>query len=515
MAEVPSFFLTPYIYMYMLPLRSFLLFCMLGLSLQLRGQTLLPAPSPDVMAREVRAVWLTTYSGLDWPRRPARTEAEAARQRRELLAMLDGLQAAGINTVLFQARTRSTVTYRSDIEPWDGVLTGHAGEAPLYDPLAFAVDECHRRGMELHAWVVAFPICKAATARALGRRALPRLHPELCQLCGDAWMMDPGVPGTAPYLAALCAEITRRYDVDGIHLDYIRYPEHSIPFDDRATYRRYGQGRDKAQWRRDNVTRCVRAVHDSVKALKPWVKLSCSPVGKYADLPRQSSHGWNARDAVSQDAKLWLREGWMDLLLPMMYFDGQHYYPFLVDWTEDTEGRPVVPGLGIYFLNDRERGWPLSVVRRQMNATRLSPTGGQAYFRARFLLDNEKGLYDYMAGDFYRIHVLPPALDGDTRPVHSPRQPRSHRTGYALQLSWQANPAPPAAAFTRPDRYNVYRCPCDSFRADSAVRIATYLTAPEYHYRPALPKRLDEYFYVTAIDAYGRESQPVRCEEQN
>lgn len=495
-------------------IRLYFLFCLLSLALTLHGQATLSAPSPDVMSREVRAVWLTTYSGLDWPRRPARTEGEAARQRRELAGILDQLQAAGINTVLFQTRVRGTVTYASAIEPWDAVLTGKAGQAPLYDPLAFAVEQCHRRGMELHAWVVAFPICKAATARALGHRALPRQHPELCQLCGDSWMMDPGVPGTAPYLASLCAEITRRYDIDGIHLDYIRYPETSIPFDDRSTYRRYGQGLGKAQWRRDNVTRCVRAVHDSVKSLKPWVKMSCSPVGKYADLPRQSSYGWNARDAVSQDAKMWLREGWMDLLFPMMYFDGKHFYPFVVDWTEDTGGRPVVPGLGIYFLNDRERGWPLRTIRRQMNVTRLVPTGGQAYFRSRFLTDNEKGLLDYMAADFYRVHVLPPALDGDSRRVCPPRQARSRREGYALLLSWQANEAPDAAPFTRADRYNVYRCPCDTFRPDSAVRIATYLTAPSHRYRPALPCRLNENFFVTAIDAYGRESRPVRCEER-
>lgn len=107
-------------------------------------------------------------------------------------------------------------------------------------------------------------------------------------------------------------------------------------------------------------------------------------MGKYSDLSRYSSYGWNARDAVSQDAQRWLRLGWMDMLFPMMYFDGNHYYPFLADWKEHDAGRPVVPGLGIYFLNSREKNWPLLTVQRQMNVARSEGLGGQAFFRTRF-----------------------------------------------------------------------------------------------------------------------------------
>ena len=254
-----------------------------------------------------RAVWLTTLSGLDWPRRAATTPEGFARQRQSLCQTLDSLRAAGINTVLFQTRIRATSAYASPFEPWDGVFTGTPGLAPDYDPLALAVDECHRRGMELHAWVVAFPLGRDAALRRLGRSALTRRRPELCRRAGDQWYMDPGLPGVAEYLGALCADIARRYDVDGIHLDYIRYPERGIPFDDRTTYRRHGHGQPRDRWRREAVTRCVRAVHDSVRRVKPWVRLSCSPVGKHADLARYSSRGWNARDAVYQDAG---RAGW-------------------------------------------------------------------------------------------------------------------------------------------------------------------------------------------------------------
>lgn len=317
-------------------------------TISISGAPATHSPASNNIRYEVRAAWLTTLMGLDWPSKPATTEAQAELQRRDLCRQLDQLKAAGINMVLFQSRIRSTTAYASDIEPWDGVFTGRPGQRPLYDPLLFAINECHKRGMECHAWVVAFPICKVATAKQLGKRALPALHPELCQRCGDQWMMNPGVPATATYLANVCKEIVTKYAVDGIHLDYIRYPEVSIPFNDNATYRRYGQGLNKATWRTQNIDRCVQAIHKAVKEVRPWVKLSCSPVGKYADLSRYSSRGWNARDAVSQDAQRWLCEGWMDMLFPMMYFDGDHFYPFLANWKENDFGRPIVPGLGIY-----------------------------------------------------------------------------------------------------------------------------------------------------------------------
>uniref|UniRef100_UPI004027C62C glycoside hydrolase family 10 protein n=1 Tax=Alloprevotella sp. TaxID=1872471 RepID=UPI004027C62C len=277
--------------------------------------------------REYRAVWLTTLSGLDWPSRPVSVPSDTLRQQQALRQILDRLQQAGINTVIFQTRIRATVAYPSNIEPWDGAFSGTPGRGPGYDPLAFALRECHKRGMELHAWVVAFPICNATLARRLGAEALPKKHPELCHRCGDAWFMDPGVPATAQYVAGICREIVERYDVDGIHLDYIRYPEESVAWKDQATYRKYGNGKRLGDWRRENVSRVVREVHDAVKSVRPWVKLSCSPVGKRADLPRQSSYGWNAREAVYQDAAQWLQQGLMDVLFPMMYFDGSTFIP--------------------------------------------------------------------------------------------------------------------------------------------------------------------------------------------
>lgn len=476
-------------------IRFFFFLLFLTGSLWAAAQTFLPFWPFSPAQREVRAVWFCTLGGMDWPgKQYAQTEYKAELQREQLRQTFDRLQAAGINTILFQTRIRSTVAYPSAYEPWDGAFSGTPGVAPPYDVLQFAIDEAHRRGMELHAYLVAYPICSVAQERQLGPQALPRRRPDLCVKCGDRWMMDPGVPGTSDYLANLCREIAQRYDIDGLHLDYIRYPEKEIPFNDARTYARYGRGQDKAQWRRDNVSRTVRAIHDAVRSIRPWIKLSCSPIGKYSDLPRQHSRGWNARDAVAQDAQLWLREGWMDMLFPMMYFDGENFYPFLANWLQQSHGRPIVPGLGIYFLSPSEKNWEVGKITRQMNVSRQLTAGGQAYFRSRFLLDDHKGILRY-ATRFYQQPALPPAMTWlDSVPPSSPRVERTMGK-HSLTLRWTA------VQDATPITYNIYR-----LSPQGPQLVAQRLHATSHTLTPSLPALLHSPYAVVAMDAYGNES---------
>ena len=233
---------------------------------------------------EVRAVWLTTIGGIDWPRSYAHDGMGIRQQQEQLCHILDRLKAVNVNTVLLQTRVRATTIYPSDIEPWDGCLSGKPGKSPGYDALQFAIDECHKRGMELHAWVVTIPVGKWNT---YGCQQLRRRYGSLIKHIGEEGYMDPESSQTADYIARMCEEMTRRYDIDGIHLDYIRYPE---------TWR----GRKSPEY----ITRIVEAIHRKVKFYKPWVKLSCSPIGKYDDLKRYPSRGWNARRTVAQDAQV-------------------------------------------------------------------------------------------------------------------------------------------------------------------------------------------------------------------
>ena len=330
----------------------------------------LPAPK-----HEVRAVWITTLSGLDWPKTKATSAAGREKQKQELCRILDQLKAVNINTVLLQTRVRGSVIYPSKIEPWDVCLTGQFDKDPGYDPLVFAIEETHRRGMELHAWVVTVPSFKIKDATKMGPRSLLKTHPQLLKKHNDSYYLDPGLPGADDYIVSICKEIVSHYDVDGIHFDYIRYPENAGSFPDGPTYKKYGGKQNKADWRRDNITRIVSKTNKAIKTLKPWVRLSCSPVGKFKDVRRFSSYGWNAFTAVYQDAQGWLRQGIMDLLFPMMYFQGNHFYPFAADWQENSNGRPIVPGLGIYFLSPNEKDWDLGVIQRLYARPRFARTG--------------------------------------------------------------------------------------------------------------------------------------------
>ena len=186
---------------------------------------------------EVRAVWVTTLSGLDWPTSRATNAQGREKQKEELCRLLDQLQACRINTVMLQTRVRGSVIYPSKIEPWDVCLTGQFDRDPGYDPLAFAIEETHKRGMELHAWVVTVPAFKTANAKKMGKRSLLKTNPKLLKRHGDQYYLDPGLPGSADYLTAICREITSNYDIDGIHFDYIRYPENPETFADGASYK--------------------------------------------------------------------------------------------------------------------------------------------------------------------------------------------------------------------------------------------------------------------------------------
>ena len=248
----------------------------------------------------------------------------------------------------------------------------------------------------------------------------------------------------------------------------------------------------------DNITRIVRRVHQQVKAVKPWVKLSSSPIGKYASLPRQSAGGWNCYDAVYQDPQAWLREGIQDLLFPMMYFRGDQFYPFLYDWQEHSYGHPIAPGLGIYLLDPREGRWTLDEVRAQMHTARNIGIGGVIHYRAEFLLSNCKGIYDAVCREFCPYPALMPRMTwtGDTLP---PRAPRNLvRVGSFLM--WDK-----VLEGGKEVTYNLYGSntyPVDTERAENLLR--TNLRDTQFLLEGKLAER--RYVAVCAMDRFGNQS---------
>lgn len=438
--------------------------------------------------QELRAVWLTTLEGLDWPSVKGTSVAVEQRQKEELRNILDQLKRANVNTVLFQARIRGTVTYPSRIEPWDGCVSGRFGSAPNYDPLQFAIEEAHKRGMELHAWVVTIPVGKW---NSYGARNLRQTRPELIKRVGEDACLNPEDSRTADYIASICEEITSRYDVDGIHLDYIRYPE---------TWNL----RVSRQQGRENITRIVRAIHSKVKALKPWVKMSCSPLGKFDDLSRFQSYGWNAYNKVCQDAQGWLRDGLMDQLYPMMYYDGKHYYPFAADWSENRYDREIASGLGIYRLIRSEGNWSLDVIKRQMYVARQLGLG-HCYFRSRFLTDNTKGIYDFVC-DFDAYPAAIPAIPTHQPEPTAPTTLQVERTTSGDNIRW-------SGAIDNSDgdylTYNVYASTTLPVDISSG---RTLIATRQMQEHISVHRSVNDaplYYAVTAVNRYGSESKPV------
>ncbi len=440
---------------------------------------------------EVRAVWLTTIGGLDWPHSYSRSDYSARKQQKELCDILDKLRAANVNTVLLQTRVRGTVIYPSAFEPWDGCLSGIPGRSPGYDALQFAIDECHKRGMELHAWIVAIPVGKW---NATGCKRLRTARPELLRKIDGEGYLNPERKETGDYLANLCREIVSGYDVDGIHLDYIRYPETWQIKVGRSEGRRY-------------ITAIVRKVHDAVKSLKPWVKMSCSPVGKFDDLSRYSSRGWNAYTRVCQDAQGWLRDGLMDELFPMMYFRDNHFYPFALDWQENSYGRIVVPGLGVYMMSPKEKDWDADVILRELHVLRRMGGMGHAYFRSKFFTDNTKGIYDMVCSEIdpYPSLVPPMTWQSAAKPTPPTVLEVTHTKDGDL-LEWSgAQSLSDNPVLT----YNVYAAESWPVNTDDArCLVATRLGATRLSVARAAGKPVLHYA-VRAMDRYGNESLPV------
>lgn len=452
---------------------------------------------------EIRATWITTLGGMDWPRNKATNANGIRRQQQELRDILDQLKEANFNTVMLQTRLRGDLIYPSAFETFPEALTGKTGRNPGYDPLAFAIEECHKRGMELHAWIVTIPVGNHRQIKLLDKYSVVRKNRKICKQYQGSWYLDPGHPGTADYLAGIVREIVSRYDVDGVHFDYIRYPENARRFPDKDTHRKYGKGKDLKQWRRENITAIARRLHAEVKQLKPWVKVSSSPVGKFKDTNRYSSLGWNAYETVYQDAQGWLKEGIHDALFPMMYFKDNHFYPFALDWKENDNGRWVVPGLGIYFLSPSEQDWPIDEISRQLHFTRQADLAGHAYFRNRFLLDNVKGIFDELKNDFYTTPALvPPMTWQDSIAPTAPTEPFYElQDNGEVKLAWSAS----KDNHDLPVVYHLYASsnyPVDTNNANNLF--ATYLKGNQI----TLPDG-EGYFAVTAADRYGNESAPL------
>jgi len=414
--------------------------------------------------REFRGAWIATVVNLDWPSTNLLTTDE---QKAELISLLDRLKAIGINAVIFQVRSECDAMYNSPYEPWSYWLTGQQGKAPspYYDPLEFAVDEAHKRGIEIHAWFNPYRAVRdIKNAYAAAANHVTVLHPDWVITYGNIKVLNPGLPQVRDYIAKIISDVVRRYDIDGVHFDdyFYPYPDGINSFNDASTFQQYPNGYTNiSDWRRNNVNLLIKEVEDSIKAIKPYVKFGISPFGIWKNNVPAGITGLSSYDDLYADCMFWLRNHYIDYITPQLYWKlgGKQDYNALMSWYSDSAkayGRDFYPGEAAYLINS----WSASEIPNHLRLDRGNQNcNGNIYFRALVgLLDNEQGFADSLKNNFYRYHSLSPLMKWidsvAPNPIQNLRFDRMPGSGQA-DLIWDS-PAPAEDGDTAV-RYVVYQ----------------------------------------------------------
>ena len=424
-----------------------LLFATLSLSsLWAWSETSVNVPAPP---QEFRAAWIATVHNIDWP---SRSGLSAQGQKEELIAILNKAQELHLNALIFQVRPQGDALYESAYEPWSQWLTGTQGKHPGYDPLAFLCHEAHQRGLEVHAWFNPFRAA-ANPKHAVASSHIMKQRPDLVRPAGGQVWVDPGHPEASAMALRSILDVTKRYDVDGIHLDDYFYP-YPFPgqswspnqFNDQATYRRFGSG-NKSAWRRSVIDNFVQKMYSSIKSTKSWVRVGISPFGIWRPgVPQGIEAGIDAYEQLAADSRKWLSKGWLDYLAPQLYWrcePTKQSFPLLLNWWRDqSSSRPVFPGVAsarIKASEDPSR--PASEILRQLQYTRKIQKGtkqnGLIFWSMKSLMQNRDGLCSQLKSAF-TAPALPPAMPWISASLPSKPQIFAATTPTGTKLYWKA-----------------------------------------------------------------------------
>ncbi|AOK32608.1 MULTISPECIES: glycoside hydrolase family 10 protein [Burkholderia] len=477
------------------------------------GQTIAqPGATPK---REFRAFWIASVKNIDWPSRPGLSAAE---QQTELREWFDEAVRLNYNAVILQVRPVSDSFWPSPFTPWSEFLTGAQGADPGYDPLAFALTEAHRRNLELHAWFNPYRATRTTDLDALAPTHPARLHPDWLVRYGNQFYFNPGIPAAYEHIIDAIMDAVGRYDIDGVHLDdyFYPYPIADQTFDDAAAYMRYGAGfATLADWRRHNVDVFVETLAQRIKAAKPWVKFGISPFAVWRNASTdpqgsQTSAGAQTYDDLYADTRRWLRENWIDYIVPQVYW-AQGFppadYDKVVPWWAEQVRRSrahLYIGQAAYKVgaSTQSAGWadPAELDNHLAFNFRFPEVKGNVYFSAKSVRADPLGAMSRLGRAWYSRPALVP-----TMPWIKAAAPlavahlHAERTSDGIALKWQAGSADTVS-------YAIYRHDArrdlDARHLISTVRKTDYL---DVEARPG-----SEYVYsVTALDRLWNESPPI------
>ena len=469
--------------------------------------------------REFRGAWIQAVNGQFQGMTP-----DAMRQN--LTHQLDELRACGINVIIFQVRPECDALYASPYEPWSRFLSGKQGEAPspYWDPLQWMIEQCHNRGMELHAWINPF------RAKTKGTKDLAPLHPYMQHPdrffnYDGLYILDPGIPQNREYTCRVAADIVRRYDVDGLHIDdyFYPYPAAGKKIPDEETFRRYHNGfPDVEDWRRYNVNVFIQALNDSIHNVKPWVKFGVSPFGIYhnaksgSSIPGSNTAGLQNYDDLYADILFWVEKGWVDYLVPQIYWEIGHkaadYETLIRWWAKHASARPLFIGQDVMRtvknvdLDNRLQ----HQLPAKMKLQRSLPTvEGSCQWYAAAVVENPGNYCTLLEKQYHRYPALIP-----TSPFMDDKAPAKVKK---LKMVWTFQG--PVLIWTAPKatdemdkavQYVVYR-----FDAKEKVDLndpshIVAITRDTFYNLPYDDGKKKYQYVVTALDRLHNESKPAK-----
>ena len=466
--------------------------------------------------REFRAAWIQSVNGQF---RGMPTE----KLKQNLIGQLNSLQKAGINAIIFQVRPEADALYASRLEPWSRFLTGEQGKAPepYWDPMQFMIDECHKRGMEFHAWINPYRT-KTTLKSELAPNHVYNIHPEWFVTYGDQLYFDPALPESRRHICMVVSDIVSRYDVDAIHMDdyFYPYPIKGKDFPDDASFARFGGGfSNKGDWRRSNVNVLIKKLHETIREIKPWVKFGVSPFGIYrnesSDPLGSKTKGLQNYDDLYADVLLWAREGWIDYNIPQIYWHIGHpvadYETLVKWWARNTENRPLFIGQSVMntVQNADPKNPSINQLPRKMALQRAYQTiGGSCQWPASAVVENAGKYRDALIAEYHKYPALPPVFDFmDNEAPAKVRKMKPVWTEDGYILFWTAPKY--KEEMNRAVQYVVYRFnDKEKVNIDDPSHIVA-ITRDNFYKLPYEDGKTKYRYVVTALDRLHNESKSV------
>lgn len=479
-------------------------------------------PMSSGVKREVRSVWMATVWALDWPSSTSSTTA----QKNEMVKYLDVLQKNNFNAVYFQVRTMSDAFYKSSYEPWSSYLTGTRGKDPGWDPLAFVVEECHKRGMECHAWVNPYRFSTGSNWSTAQDQALKSAGMLLAYTKSDGkttTILNPGLESVRKRIVDVCKEIISNYDVDGLVFDDYFYPE-GIPVTSSAgdydLWQKSGASMTFGDWRRNNVNQMVADVYKMVQQQKPYVRFGISPAGAACTSAAVAAkHGidrcpvasdWQY-DGIFSDPVAWLEAGTIDYISPQLYWKTNHktnpFGPMTKWWSYVAKhfGRHHYASHSISFLNSSNTTSDWEEIGKQVQFSRdytENEAPGAVFYSAAYVTGKKQsGFGEWLQENKFQNKALTPAIDWKKSDLEKVQV--SALSKRATVLSW---------AGVDNVRYSVYAVPesVNVETLDSNIP-AEYLLGVSYKTTYTMPddKKSGYNYAVCVLDRYGNEYEPV------